>query len=215
MSMELEKLKVLILKMAGHADASVKKAVSSLLHRREDLAEQVQKSDNVIDQLEVEIDLLAHQILATNPSGENLRFVTSGMKISLDLERVGDEATTIARRSKMLLDDPPMVLGTELELMAAVVLEMLKEATESFVFKDPNRARKMIAQDKQVDAANKRIQVYLKDQIRADPSNLDPAINMIFISRSLERIGDHAKNIGESVVFLREAIDIRHLPEFH
>lgn len=215
MSMELEKLKVLILKMAGHADASVKKAVSSLLHRREDLAEQVQKSDNVIDQLEVEIDLLAHQILATNPSGENLRFVTSGMKISLDLERVGDEATTIARRSKMLLDDPPMVLGTELELMAAVVLEMLKEATESFVFKDPNRARKMIAQDKQVDAANKRIQVYLKDQIRADPRNLDPAINMIFISRSLERIGDHAKNIGESVVFLREAIDIRHLPEFH
>lgn len=211
----MEKLKVLILKMAGHADASVKKAVSSLLHRREDLAEQVQKSDNVIDQLEVEIDLLAHQILATNPSGENLRFVTSGMKISLDLERVGDEATTIARRSKMLLDDPPMVLGTELELMAAVVLEMLKEATESFVFKDPNRARKMIAQDKQVDAANKRIQVYLKDQIRADPRNLDPAINMIFISRSLERIGDHAKNIGESVVFLREAIDIRHLPEFH
>jgi phosphate transport system protein len=208
--MELEKLKELILKMAGHADASVKKSVSALLHRREDLAEQVQISDNTIDQLEVEIDLVAHRILAASPEGRDLRFVTSAMKISLDLERVGDEATTIARRSQMLLDDPPMVLGTEIESMAATVLEMLKEATESFIFRDPGRARRMIARDKQVDAANRRIQQYLKDQVRQSPASLDPAINMIFISRSLERIGDHAKNIGESVVFLQEAVDIRH-----
>lgn len=196
--------------MAGYADASVKRSVSSLLHRREELAEQVRESDNLIDQLEIEVDILAHKLLASNPCAEDLRFITSGMKISQDLERVGDEATTIARRSLMLLDDPPMVLGTELESMAGIVLEMIREATDSFIFRDTIRARKMIARDKEVDAANRRIQQYLKDQIRQNTSSIDPAINMIFISRSLERIGDHAKNIGESVVFLREAVDIRH-----
>lgn len=208
--MELERFKELILQMAGHADMSVKKAVSSLVNRREDLAKQVEESDSIIDQLEIEIDTLAHQLLSENPSQSELRFITSGMKISIDLERVGDEATTISRRSQKLLNDAPVFPATELEVMASMVLEMLKEATESFVFQDTVRARKMIALDKKVDAANKRIQKHLNELIKVDPSNIDPSIHLIFVSRSLERIGDHAKNIGESVVFLREAVDIRH-----
>lgn len=208
--MELNRFKELILQMAGHADLSVKKAVSSLVNRREDLANQVEQSDSTIDRLEIEIDLLAHQLLSAELSSKDLRFITSGMKISMDLERVGDEATTISRRSRKLLDDAPLFPGTELETMASMVLEMLKEATESFVFQDTDRAKKMIALDKKVDAANKRIQKHLQELIRSNPNNVDPAIHLIFVSRSLERIGDHAKNIGESVVFLRDAVDIRH-----
>lgn len=208
--MQIDIFKELILKMAGHADSSVKRAVSSLVNRREDLAIQVEESDTVIDTLEIEIDTLAHQLLLNNPNSTELRFITSGMKISLDLERVGDEATTISRRSVKLLNDAPMFPGTELEMMASMVLEMLREATESFVFQDTERAKKMIALDKKVDAANKRIQSHLRELISKNPVNLDPAIHLIFVSRSLERIGDHAKNIGESVVFLRDAVDIRH-----
>ena len=208
--MELNKFKELILQMAGHADMSVKKAVSSLVNRREDLASQVEESDSTIDTLEMEIDILAHELLANAPSANELRFITSGMKISMDLERVGDEATTISRRSRKLLDDAPMFPATELKAMASMVLDMLREATESFVFQDTERARKMIAVDKKVDAANKRIQHHLQELIRSDPTKVEPAIHLIFVSRSLERIGDHAKNIGESVVFLRDAVDIRH-----
>ena len=175
-----------------------------------DLALRVQAEDAVIDRFEVEVDDLAIRLLARAPRASDLRLITVAMKISQNLERVGDETTTIARRVQDLCRELPLKLVVDIPQMASLAVQMLKSALDAFVNQDPAAARALIPQDKPIDLLNKQIHRQLADQMIADPDTITRCLNVMVISKSLERIGDHAKNVAEEVVYLCEAQDIRH-----
>jgi phosphate transport system protein len=207
---ELAGLKEKLLTMASHAESSVGKAVEALGKRDYDLALRVQTEDGVIDRFEVEVDELAISLLARSPRASDLRLITVAMKISQNLERVGDETTTIARRVQDLCQELPLKLVMDIPQMAAFAVQMLKSALDAFVNQDPAAARALIPQDKQIDLLNKQIHRQLAEQMIAAPDTIPRCLNVMVISKSLERIGDHAKNVAEEVVYLCEAQDIRH-----
>jgi phosphate transport system protein len=207
---ELGGLKEKLLTMASHAEASVGKAIAALGQRDYDLAVRVQAEDAVIDRFEVEVDDLAIRLLARAPRASDLRLITVAMKISQNLERVGDETTTIARRVQDLCRELPLKLVVDIPPMASLAVQMLKSALDAFVNQDPAAARALIPQDKPIDLLNKQIHRQLADQMIADPDTITRCLNVMVISKSLERIGDHAKNVAEEVVYLCEAEDIRH-----
>src|SRR3984957_8218066 len=153
----LELLKQKLLTMASHAETAVNEALQALQQRDADLALRVKEKDRVIDQFEVEIDDLVIQHLTKAPLASNLRLVTIAMKISQDLERIGDEATKIAKRARDLAEEPPVKINLDLPRMAALALDMLKGALDAFVNRDSAAARAIIPRDKEVDAINKQI----------------------------------------------------------
>jgi phosphate transport system protein len=208
---ELDQLKETLLKMASHAEESVTNAIKALTERNDDLARQVKKDDSILDQYEKEIDEMAISLLALKaPLASDLRLITVAMKISHDLERVGDEATTISRRALELNQEPPLKPYVDIPRMAQMGLEMLHGAIDAFVQRDPARARAIIPRDKEVDALNKQLHRELVSFIVENPTTTTRALNLMVISKSLERIADHATNVAEEVVYLYEATDIRH-----
>src|SRR6185437_15823945 len=208
--MDLGELKQKLLTMASRAEIAVNEALRALVERDYDLALRVKESDTVIDQLEVEIDDMAIQLLAKAPLASDLRLVTVAMKISQNLERVGDEATKIAKRARDLSQEPPVKVVVELPRMAKLALDMLKGALDAFVNRDPVAARAIIPRDKEVDGINKQITNQLAQHMMENPDTIKRCLNLITVSRSLERIADHATNVAEEVVYLYEAQDIRH-----
>ena len=207
-SMELLKQKMLT--MASHAETAVNDAIQALQQRDSDLALRVKEKDRLIDQYEVEIDDLVIQLLTRAPLARNLRFVTSAMKISQDLERIGDEATKIAKRARDLSQEPPVKVILELPRMAGLALEMLKDALDAFVNRDSAAARAVIPRDKEVDALNKQVHNTLAQHMVENPDTIARCLHLMVVSKSLERIADHATNVAEDVVYLCEAQDIRH-----
>ena len=207
---ELAGLKEKLLTMASHAESSVRKAVEALGKRDYDLALRVQAEDEVIDRFEVEVDDLAIGLLGRAPRAGDLRLITVAMKISQNLERVGDETTTIARRAQELCQELPLKLVVSIPQMANLAVQMLEGALDAFVNQDPAAARALIPQDKAIDLLNKQIHRQLADQMIADPDTIMRCLSVMVIAKSLERIGDHAKNVAEEVVYLCEAQDIRH-----
>lgn len=208
--MDLAELKQKLLTMASHAETAINEALRALVERDYDLALRVKESDSVIDQLEVEIDDMAIHLLAKAPLASDLRLVTVAMKISQNLERVGDEATKIAKRARDLSQEPPVKVVVDLPRMAKLALDMLKVALDAFVNRDPASARALIPRDKEVDAINKQITNHLAEHMVENPDTIKRCLSLITVSRSLERIADHAKNVAEEVVYLYEAQDIRH-----
>jgi len=207
---ELNTLKERLLTMASHAETAVNQALQALGNRDLDLALRVKADDDVIDRFEVEIDELAIQLLAKAPLASDLRFVTVAMKISQNLERVGDEAAKIAKRARDLSKEPPLKVTVDLPKMAGLALEMLKAALDSFVNRDPVAARAIIPRDKEVDALNREIGRQLMKHMAENPESIARCVNLMTAARSLERVADHAKNVAEEVVYLCEARDIRH-----
>ena len=199
-----------LLVMASHTEKSVNNAVQSLMQRNHDLALRVKAEDDVIDHCEVEIDELAIQLLTKAPLATNLRLVTVAMKISQDLERIGDEATKIAKRARDLSQEPPVKIQLDLPRMAGRALEMLKAALDAFGQHDAAAARAVIPQDKEVDALNKEIHAALVQHMVENPDAISRCLHWMVAAKSLERIADHATNIAEDVVYLCEAQDIRH-----
>lgn len=206
----LDTLKQRLLTMASHAEAAVNEAIRALVERDYDLALRVKEDDRVIDQFEVEIDDLAIHLLAKAPLASDLRFVTVAMKISQNLERVGDEASKIAKRARDLTAEPPVKLQLDLPRMASLALDMLKVALDAFVNRDPAAARAVIPRDKEVDALNRQINRELAQHMMENRETVMRCLHLIIVSKSLERIADHAKNVAEEVVYLCEAQDIRH-----
>jgi len=207
---ELAGLKEKLLRMASYAESSVRRAVQALVTRDHELALRVRNEDGAIDRFEIEVDELAIQLLAKAPFATDLRLITAAMKISQNLERVGDEATQIAKRAHDLGQEPPLKLVVEIPQMANLALQMLKRALDSFVNHDPAAARALIPQDKQVDAMNKEIHRQLATQMVQNPDTISRCLNLMVVAKSLERIADHAKNVAEEVVYFCEARDIRH-----
>jgi phosphate transport system protein len=207
---ELNALREKILTMASYAAASVRGAVKAILERDDDLARQVEADDSILDRYEKEVDENAIQLLAQAPLARDLRLIMVATKISHDLERIGDEATAIARRAVELNREPQLKPYVDLPRMSQMVQDMMNEAIESFVSGNADRARAVIPRDKDVDALNKQLHRELTSFIAEDPANITRCLHLMQISKRLERIGDHATNIAEEIVYLSEARDIRH-----
>jgi phosphate transport system protein len=209
---ELDELKKKLLAMASNAETAVSRAIRAFADRDDDLARRVKQDDSIIDEFEKEIDEVAINLLAKAPLASELRLITVAMKVSHDLERVGDEATTISRRVLELNQEPPLHTEVDIPNMARMGLAMLKEALEAFVNRDPAKARTIIPRDKQIDSLNKQLHRELASYMVERPATITRCLNLMTISKSLERIGDHATNIAEEVVYLHEGEDIRHDP---
>ena len=209
---QLAALKEKLLIMASHAEAAVNRSVKALMRRDDDLARRTKDDDSVIDRFEMEIDETALQLLAAQPSPDELRLITLAMKISHDLERVGDEATTISRRCLELGREAPLRHSVEIPRLASLALELLKDALDAFVKRDPEKARALIPRDEPVDALNKQLHRDLAAYMADHPDTINRCLNLMVIAKSLERIADHATNIAEDVVYLVEGEIIRHRP---
>jgi phosphate transport system protein len=207
---ELTKLKERLLTMASYAETAVTQAMRALVERDDALAQKVEDDDTILDQLEIEIDDIAIHLLAKAPLATDLRLITVGMKISQNLERVGDEAVTIARRAIELNSEPQLKPYVDLPRMATMSLEMLRDALTAFVNREPERARGVIPRDADVDDLNRQLHRELSSYMVERPPTITRCLRLMVISKSIERIADHATNIAEEVVYLYEAKDIRH-----
>lgn len=207
---ELSKLKESLLSMASYAETAVTQAMRALVERDDSLANKVEEDDTILDQLEIEIDDIAIHLLAKAPLATDLRLITVAMKISQNLERVGDEAVTIARRAIDLNTEPQLKPYVDLPRMATMSLEMLREAISAFVNREPERARNVIPRDADVDDLNRQLHRELSSYMVERPTTITRCLRLMVISKSIERIADHATNIAEEVVYLYEAKDIRH-----
>ncbi len=207
---ELGKFKEKLLTMGSYAESAVSQAVQALTDRDDRLAQQVQENDDIMDDFEVEIDELAIQLLSRAPLASDLRLILVAMRISQNLERIGDEATTISRRAIELNHEAQLRAHVDIPRMAKIALQMLKESLDSFVNKQPEKARELVPRDKEVDALNRQLQRELSGIMVENPATVGRCINLMTVSKSLERVADHATNIAEEVVYLYEARDIRH-----
>lgn len=210
LDLEIAELKQKLLTMASNAEAEVINAVKALVEHNDDLARSVQEKDSIVDQLEVEVDEMAVHLLSKAPLASDLRFIIVASKIAQNLERVADEATTIARRTLELNQEPQLKPYIDIPRMAEMALDMLKVALDAFVNREPDSARAIIPRDKQVDQIHKQLQRELASYMVENPKNITRCLNLMVVSKAIERIADHATNIAEEVVYLCEAEDIRH-----
>jgi phosphate transport system protein len=208
---DLDQLKEALLTMANYAEVAVGLAVKAVLERDDRLAERVKAEDRILDDYEVQLDEMAISLLAQQrPALPAVRVITMTMKISQNLERVGDEATTIARRALELNRDAPLKWAGDIRKLAALALEMLKEALDAFVRGNLEQARAVVARDREADAIHKRLRQTLLGLMTENLAAVERAQHLLVIAKSLERIADHATNIAEEAVYLYEGRDIRH-----
>ena len=207
---ELAVLKKMLTTMGGLADNAVRRSISALVNHDAGIALTAKETDKEIDGMQLDIDEKAIDLLPLARSTEELRFITVAMKIARDLERIGDEATTISRRAYDLSLDTRARPTVDFVQRAEKALDMLGDALKAFITGDSAHAREVIPRDKEIDALNKQLHSELTEQIMADPGATPRCLNFMVISKSIERIGDHAKNIAEDVVYLYEGRDIRY-----
>lgn len=208
---ELDELKSLLLDMSGKAEDLVRLSIEALLDNDVVKAKNVIRGDDEIDDLELKVDQEALSLLALQqPMARDLRLITMIMKISNDLERVGDHAVNIAHAVTHLADVPRFTTFPEVEEMARISLEMLSDVLDCFVQKDAEGAREVCARDDRVDSLHNSMFRILLTHMMEDPRRIGPAMNFLLVSKNLERIADLATNIGEDVVFLVEGKVIRH-----
>src|SRR2546425_6897034 len=207
---ELTSLKEKLITMGTYAENAVNRSIRAVVEQKNELAANAKEEDRVLDELEVEIDELAIGLLAKAPLAIDLRLITVAMKISHDLERVGDEATTIARRSVELSQEPQLKPYIDIPRMAKMALEMLDDALNAFVHRNPEKARAVIPRDREADLLNRQLHRELSSYMVEKPTTITRCLNLMVISKSLERMADHATNVAEEVVYLYEAKDIRH-----
>jgi phosphate transport system protein len=207
---ELDELRQKLLVMASHAEKAIHRSVQSLLERDGGLAARVCEDDEILDRLEVEIDEMTLLLLIKAPLAGDLRLVPIAMKISQNLERIGDEATKIAKRARDLAREPALKFSFGINRMAGMTINMVKDALNALAQRNSAAARAVIPQDKEVDALNKEIHELLAQHMTENPDTIGRCLDWIVAVKSLERIADHAKNIAEEVVYLYEAEDIRH-----
>ncbi len=208
---ELETFRSHLVLMGEKSMEQVRRSLKALTEGSISLADQVIAADDEIDRLEVEIDQEAVRYMNLRaPIATDLRLVIVGMKASHDLERVGDEATSIARRAVRLASEPPLKPYVDIPRMADIALEMLRDALDCFLHGDAAKAVSVVQRDAEVDAINKQLYRELSSFMIEKPETISRALELMFISKSIERIADHATNIAEEMVFLFQAKDIRH-----
>ncbi len=211
---ELENFRSHLLQMGERAMEQTRLAIRSLVEADFGLADKVITNDDQIDQLEVKIDEEAVRYMTLRgPVASELRLVVVGMKASHDLERVGDEATSIARRARKLAIEPRLELYTDIPRMANIALEMLRDALDCFVNEDELKALGVCRRDAEVDNMNRLVYRRLTSYMIERPDTIARALELMFISKSIERIADHATNIAEEMIYLEKGKDVRHSDE--
>jgi phosphate transport system protein len=202
-----------VLMMAGLTERSLERAMKGLVERNDDLCANAIADDEEIDQLEKQIDKDGVDILLRfQPVASDLRRVVSAMKLSTNLERMADQATTIARRARKLNRHPPLPEVELIRPMYEHAMSMFKDSVDAFVREDVDLARAIVPRDEKLDHLNRVASRKLIERMAQDPEQLRGYLNLIFVGRCLERVGDHATNIAEDAVYAAAAEDIRHQP---
>ena len=208
---ELAKLKEQLLKMGGLAERAISNAIDALVKRDTPLAEKTIGEDEKINKMELVIDDWCLKLLALHqPLAADLRFITSAMRINVELERIGDLAVNIAERVVSLNQEPQLKPYIDIPRMAEITKNMVKDVLDSFVNGDADLARAVCARDDQVDALNDQVFRELMTYMLADPKTITRAVHLIIVSKYLERIADHTTNIAEGVIFMVKALVIKH-----
>ena len=209
---QMEELKSLLLTMSTRAEELVEHSVNALLNGDEGIAEMVITSDKELNALEVEIEQRAVALLALQqPMAKDLRFIVGTIKVSSDLERIGDHAVNIAQSAQRLIEQRASFLpGPEIEDMARRARLMLADALDAFLRSDGALGRDVCKSDDAVDALHDSFFLILLTHMLEDPRSITPALELLLVSRNLERVADLATNIGEDAVFLAEGKQIKH-----
>lgn len=209
---ELINLKEKVLKLGSMVEEAIRNAVKSLTERDSDLAAETIDRDALINSLEVQIDEECIRLIALRqPRAGDLRLITTAMKITTDIERIGDLAVDIAERALELNEEPQLKPYIDIPRMAEISQNMVKDALGAFVKKDSNLAREVLSRDDIVDQLNYQVFNELLIFMIQDTKNVSRAVKITYISKYLERIADHATNIAEMVVYLVEGKIIRHM----
>jgi len=208
---ELEQLKTRLLEMGGAAEEQVRLATKALADRDTDALDRALVGDQPINQLHIEIDNRCFTLLALfQPMAADLRTIVAAVKINTDLERVGDLAVNIAEAARRYATHPPVKKLIDIPRMASIAQAMLRDALDAFVRRDVVLAQQVLNEDDRLDDLKTQIFRELLTFMLQDPSTIEPALDLILVSRHLERIGDHATNIAEDVIFIVSAKDVRH-----
>jgi len=211
---DLNLLKEKLITMAGLTESNIQLSVKILVERNETSHGLISQQEQKINALQVEIDNFCLKLLALHqPVAFDLRFITSAMRISAELERIGDQAVNITQSALELIKQPLLKPLVDIPKMAALVQSMVKDSLDSFVRQDSVLARDILKRDDQIDNYKEQIFRELLTFMLQDPTTISRALQLILISRHLERIADHSTNIAEDVVYLVEGIDIRHHSE--
>jgi phosphate transport system protein len=208
---ELEQLKGRLLEMGGLAEEQVRLAVKGLVERDRGLIARVLSADGPLNALHIEVDSRCFTLLALHqPMAVDLRAIVAAVKINTDLERVGDLAINIAEAAGLYVAHPPVKKLIDIPRMATIAQGMLRDALDAFVRRDTELAQRVLNEDDALDTLKSQIFRELLTYMLADPTTIEPALDLILVSRHLERIGDHATNVAEDVIFMVSAKDVRH-----
>ncbi|MBL7716514.1 MAG: phosphate signaling complex protein PhoU [Bdellovibrionales bacterium] len=208
---ELRQLKEKILTMGGYVEKALDDSLKALIQRKPELFDNVYEVEKEVNQKHIEVDEACLRILARQaPMAADLRLVVAVIKINTDLERMGDQAVNISHNAKRYITEPPLKPLIDLPRMAEEVRAMVRFSLDAFVRGDVALAEKVLAMDDLVDGLKNQIYRELITYIVGDPKVTERALNLILIARNLERLGDHATNIAEDVIFAISGKDIRH-----
>jgi len=208
---ELNEIRTLILQMGGKVEAMISNCIKALVDRDTGLAESTIPFDHEVNHLEVLIDEKCLEVLARRqPAARDLRFITLALKIVTDMERIGDQCVSIAKRVKELNEEPPLKPYIDLPRLAESSRAMVRESLDAFVRGDDKLAMQVCENDQFVDDLNIQIQRELLTFMMEDPGTITRALKLNYISKCLERIADHATNVAEMVIFMIKGKDIRH-----
>jgi phosphate transport system protein len=211
---DLKKLHEEILYMGGLVEDQIQKAVKSLVDRDSELAKIIIERDHEVNRLDVEIDELCIRLLALHqPAGKDLRFITTGLKITTDLERIGDMSVNTCERALELNQEPQLKPYIDIPRMARIAQRMTRESLDAFVREDTDLALKVCKDDEEIDQLNSQIFREVITFMIEDPHTVSLAIKISSISKYLERMADHATNIAEMVIFMVKGKSIRHMKE--
>jgi phosphate transport system protein len=210
-SEQLAGLREQVLRMGGLVEQMTRRVVQALVERDIGILPEVRSMETQVNQLHIEIDEACIELIALRqPAAVDLRFIAAAMKINTDMERIGDQAINITERAEVLLTVPPLKPLIDIPRMADIAQEMLKASLDAFVNGDDALALETIRRDDEVDQLKDQVFRELLTYMMADPSTIPRAMELILVSRHLERIGDHATNICEDVIFMVKGKDVRH-----
>jgi phosphate transport system protein len=211
---DLEQLNTKLLEMSSLVESAIQRSISAVIHKDRGAADEVFRNEARVNAIEIEVDEFAVTLLALQqPMAADLRLIVAALKINTDLERMGDLAVNIAQRARSLMEEPVIKPMIDMPHIAGLVQSMVRKALDAFVTRDPELARSVLASDDAVD--NMRTACYheLVSFMEKDPQNIKPALDLLAVTRNLERIADHSTNIAEDVLFLVKGVDVRHHAE--
>jgi phosphate transport system protein len=210
---ELRQLKDQILAMGGYVERAIEEATQALIRREPERFEKVEECEKKINQAHIDVDDHCFSLLARQaPLAADLRLILACIKINTDLERMGDQAVNISHNTQRYLKEPPVQFLLEITKMAFEVRSMVRDSLDALVKQDGDLAQDVLKKDDFVDQLKDQMFSDLVATMKKDPSTIDAALDLLLIARNLERLGDHATNIAEDVIFVTTGRDVRHKP---